>query len=108
MAQLYAIDSNRTLDSAARAASRRRVLSEHGLTPNRLEQAARRLADDPKRASDVWSAIHKRLTTTGQKSKAGLKASTPRLKQPPRPITKRPVPRVPARPPPAKKQRGDG
>lgn len=57
MAKLQAIEANPALDSAARAAARRRALQERGLAPADLERAARALADDPVRAAKVWSRI---------------------------------------------------
>ena len=47
-------------DSAARAAARRRILQQRGLTVDQLERAARVLAADPPRAIAVWQEIERR------------------------------------------------
>lgn len=48
------------LDSAARAAARRRILQQRGLTVDQLERAARVLAADPPRALAAWQEIERR------------------------------------------------
>ena len=60
MAKLHAIDRDSLLDSAGRANARRQVLQEEGLTSDALIDAARALADDPRRARNLWMAIDKR------------------------------------------------
>jgi hypothetical protein len=67
MVELHKVDSMRTRDTAAIAAARRAVLAKHGLTSERLERAARALADDPERASALWSTINRQLTTAKTK-----------------------------------------
>ncbi|HEU4563412.1 MAG TPA: hypothetical protein VFS05_02140 [Gemmatimonadaceae bacterium] len=57
MAALEAITRDSTRDSVAKAAARRKVLQERGLTPAELERAARSLARDPRRATELWSRI---------------------------------------------------
>jgi hypothetical protein len=57
MAELRKIQEDPTLDSAAQAAARTRVLQSRGLTPEELERAARALADDPAHAAEVVQAI---------------------------------------------------
>ena len=61
MARLHVVQADATLDSAARAAARDSVLQEQGLSRERLEAAARALADDPDRALAVWRAIEQRV-----------------------------------------------
>jgi hypothetical protein len=60
MARLYTIDRNYQLGDAARDSLRRHVLQEQGLTPADLERQARQYADDPMRASAIWSAINRK------------------------------------------------
>ena len=60
MAELRAISRAGEGDSASRARARQAVLQRRGLTAERLERAARALADDPERATDVWQAIEVR------------------------------------------------
>lgn len=57
MAALEAIARDSTRDSVAKAAARRKVLQERGLTPQQLERAARSLAGNARRASLVWARI---------------------------------------------------
>ena len=57
MAALHRIEVDPTLDSAGKAAARRAVLQDRGLSPEQLERAARALADDPARAATIWSRI---------------------------------------------------
>lgn len=47
-------------DAAALAASRKRILQQRGLTPERMESAARKLGEDPDRAVAIWQAIERR------------------------------------------------
>ena len=60
MAKLNAIDRDSVLDSAGRANAKQQLLQEEGLTSEALIEAAGRLADDPKRARDVFLAIDRR------------------------------------------------
>lgn len=48
-------------DTTELAASRRRILQQRGLTVDQLEAAARKLADDPDRALEIWQAIDRRV-----------------------------------------------
>ena len=57
MADLRRIERNATLDSAAKTMARRDVLQERDLTPEALEAAARALARDVTRSTEVWSRI---------------------------------------------------
>jgi hypothetical protein len=57
MARLHAIERNFDLTDAARDSLRRAVLQEQGLRPADLERQARHYANDPARASAIWSAI---------------------------------------------------
>jgi hypothetical protein len=62
IAELRRIQNDASLDSARRVQTRQAVLQRRGLTPDRLEQAARALAGDPERAVAVWQAIDRRAT----------------------------------------------
>jgi hypothetical protein len=68
MARLNAIDRDSVLDSAGRANAKRQLLQEEGLTSNALIEAARQLADDPKRARDVFLAIDRRTDSMTTKT----------------------------------------
>ena len=58
------------LDSAARAAARRRILQQRGLSVDQLERAARALAADPPRAVAVWQEIERRAVASDSGSVA--------------------------------------
>ena len=58
MADLRRLDATAS-DSAARAAARRNILRQRGLTVEQLDRAGRALANDPKRAADLFDAIAK-------------------------------------------------
>lgn len=47
-------------DTTARAAARRRILQQRGLTVEQMDRAGRALANDPKRAAAIFDAIQKR------------------------------------------------
>lgn len=64
IAELHAINADTSLDSTARAAARRRVLQERGVTGDALERAARAMAEDPEHALAVWTAIDHRVRDT--------------------------------------------
>ena len=49
-----------TTDPATLAADRKRILQQRGLTPDRMEAAARKLGEDPDRALAIWRAIEVR------------------------------------------------
>ncbi|HET7583341.1 MAG TPA: hypothetical protein VFK13_00405 [Gemmatimonadaceae bacterium] len=57
MADLYAVNGNRALDSATRAEERQRVLDAHGVTLESLEATARALGEQPERAARVWARM---------------------------------------------------
>lgn len=57
MTELRRVAAAPGMDSAGRVAARAAVLQRRGLTPARLERAARALADDPDHAAEVWHAI---------------------------------------------------
>jgi hypothetical protein len=59
MAELHRAEGS-TTDTAALAAARKRILQQRGLTVEVMDRAARALANDPKRAADVFDAIEKR------------------------------------------------
>lgn len=61
MVALYRIAVDTMLDSAGRAAARRTVLQQRGLTPDQLERWARELATDPQRAANVSGEISRRV-----------------------------------------------
>jgi len=60
MARLHAIERKYQLTDAARDSLRRAVLQEQGLTSAELERQARRYAEDPARASAIWTAISRK------------------------------------------------
>ena len=64
MAELRRLDASAatTTDSAARASARAAVLQRRGLTRVQLERAAAALADDPKRAQELFAAIDSAAT----------------------------------------------
>jgi hypothetical protein len=47
-------------DTIARAAARRRILQQRGLTVEQMDRAGRALANDPGRAASIFDAIQKR------------------------------------------------
>jgi len=49
-----------TSDTVALAAARHRILQQRGLTVEKMDRAARALANDPQRAADLFDAIDKR------------------------------------------------
>ncbi len=85
MVELHAVDTGPPRDSSARAAARRAVLARHGLSAERLERAARLLADDPERASVLWAAINRRVADAKKKSQPPPAKNAPQ----PAPGTKR-------------------
>jgi hypothetical protein len=85
MVALLRVAGDSTLDSARRAAARRSVLQQRGLTPEQLERWARGLARDPQRATDVASEINRKV----QQSPAQMAA--PRQQRRPTPPV--PVPK---------------
>lgn len=64
MAALKQVRDRPGLDSDRRAASRDSILQKEGLTPARLEGAAKQLAQNPARAQTVWQAIERRANDT--------------------------------------------
>lgn len=61
MAELRRAEGS-TTDTVALAAVRRRILQQRGLTVEQMDRAARALANDPKRASDLFVEIDKRAS----------------------------------------------
>jgi hypothetical protein len=57
MVALDLIGTDGTEDSVAKAAARRRVLQERGLSVGELERAARDYASDPQRAARIFGRI---------------------------------------------------
>jgi hypothetical protein len=71
MSALEVIARDEGSDSLAKAAARRKVLQEEGLTPEGLERKARALAGDPKRAGELWARIDSlALAERGRRSPA--------------------------------------
>jgi hypothetical protein len=60
MAELKRVHEVAGIDSAQREARRAEILKKHGLTPARLDTAARALSKNPTRAQTVWQAIERR------------------------------------------------
>jgi hypothetical protein len=58
MADLRRVDQQ--ADSATKATTRRRILQQRGLSVEQMDEAAKVLARDPKRLSDIFDAIDKR------------------------------------------------
>ena len=61
MAELRQVDENRSLDSAAKAAARKRVLQGRGLSAEAVERRARELVRDPDKAGAIWQAIDRKM-----------------------------------------------
>jgi hypothetical protein len=57
MSELRRIETDTSLDSTMRDSMRKVTLRRRSLTPERLERAARALADEPERAVAVWKSI---------------------------------------------------
>ena len=64
MAELKQVKEAPGLDPSHRAARRDSILQSRGLTPAQLEEAARRLAENPARAQTVWQAVNRRAADT--------------------------------------------
>lgn len=60
MAELRRAEGS-TSDTAAVAAARRRILQQRGLTVEQMDRAARKLANDPPRATALFDAIARRM-----------------------------------------------
>ena len=65
MADLRQLAREPGYDSTARARARQGVLQSRGLTMQQLDQAAAQLADEPRRAADLWQAIEEKAATLG-------------------------------------------
>lgn len=59
MGELRRIKADPALDSAARDSAREATLRTHGVSAEELEEMARELARDPKRALDDWREIER-------------------------------------------------
>lgn len=70
MAELRRAEGS-TPDTVALAAARRRILQQRGLTVEQMDRAARALANDPKRASDLFAEIDKRASNVTTDSSHG-------------------------------------
>lgn len=60
MAELESVERAPGLDSSARVAARAAALQRRGLTPAQIEAAAVALADEPKRALELYRAIERK------------------------------------------------
>jgi hypothetical protein len=60
MAALKRVQDSTGVSTAQKAALRDSILQGRGLTPARLEAAARQLAQNPTRAQTVWQAVQRR------------------------------------------------
>jgi len=74
MAALKQVRDRPGLDSAQRTHSRDSILQKEGLTADRLQGAAKQLAQNPARAQTVWQAIERRANDT-----AVVKAPNPTI-----------------------------
>ena len=57
MRDLRRANSDTSLDATMRDSTRRMILRRHKVTSVQLEHVARKLADSPTRASDLWRKI---------------------------------------------------
>lgn len=57
MSELRRVETDRTLDETMRDSTRRLILRRHRVTVAQLEHAARKLAETPTLASDLWRKI---------------------------------------------------
>lgn len=57
MVELQRVSDDTLMDSTMRDSARHVILRRHGLSTDRLVQAARAMASDPDRAIQVWKAI---------------------------------------------------
>jgi hypothetical protein len=57
LGELRRVDTDTTLDQTMRDSTRRLILRRHKVTSMQLEHAARKLAETPARASDLWRKI---------------------------------------------------
>lgn len=64
LAQLKRVHNATGLDSAQRAAQRASILQKEGLTAEKLDSAAKRLAQNPTRAQTVWQAVERLAADT--------------------------------------------
>jgi hypothetical protein len=71
MARLHVIERKYELTDAVRDSLRRSVLQEQGLTLQRLEQQARHYADEPRRATAIWTAINEKALQVSKDSARG-------------------------------------
>jgi len=66
MVSLKRVQDSTGVSDAKKAALRDSILQGRGLTPARLEAAARQLAQNPTRAQTVWQAVQRRATDTAR------------------------------------------
>jgi hypothetical protein len=64
-------------DTAARAAARRRILQQRGLTVEQMDRVGSKLAKDPKRAAAIFDAIQKRAVNAVQTTPAQPQPANP-------------------------------
>ena len=66
LSDLKRVQDAASASPAQRAASRDSILQIHGLKPAQLEEAAKRLAENPARAQTVWQAVQRRAADTSK------------------------------------------
>ena len=64
-------------DTTARAAARRRILQQRGLTVEQMDRVGRALANDPERAAAVFDAIQKRAVNEVKTTPAQQQPGSP-------------------------------
>ena len=70
MVELRRLERGAPVDSAASATARARVLQRQGLTAAQFERAAAALADDPKRAQELFARIDSTLAVSDSARRA--------------------------------------
>jgi hypothetical protein len=75
MASLKRVRDNPGLDSGRRARLRDSILQNRRLTPAQLDDAARRLAQNPARAQTVWQAVERRANDSAATKPRGPAAA---------------------------------
>lgn len=73
MAALKRAQDRSGVDARQQAARRDSILQSSGLTPAQLEAAAKRLAQNPARAQEVWQAVQRRASDTSKASRPAVK-----------------------------------
>jgi hypothetical protein len=87
MAALKRVQDSTGVSTSRKAALRDSILQGRGLTPARLEAAARELAQNPTRAQTVWQAVQRRAA---EPPNAALERATPpKVVTPPTPAARK-------------------